>query len=124
MGGMTFGQWFRQERKARGWQQAWVARRVGVSRSQMNNIEAGRSRAGDETLQALYALFETTPGDVYAALKAAEASEPVDHAGFDALAEDAGMCREFGITRRKIEKARAYSGSGPVRTKEGAVRAV
>lgn len=109
---MTFGEWFRTERERRGWQQSWVARRVGVSRSQMNNIEAGRSRAGAETMQALYALFGVTPEDVQQAQCRDELTEALEHIerqhhpGVETLAKDSELRRRWRITDAEVEELR------------------
>lgn len=112
MRGMTFGEWFRAEREKRGWSQAWVARRVGVGRSQMNNIEAGRSRASAETLQALCALFDTTPAQMLEDMKReqrqteAQPPPPIHHPGIEDLAADAELRTRYGVTAEELELLR------------------
>lgn len=107
---MTFGEWFRQQREKRGWSQAWVARRVGVTRSQMNNIEAGRSRASGETLQALCALYEATPAQIVADTERAKeppTPAPKVHPGIDELAADAATLTRYGITPGEMDLLRS-----------------
>lgn len=109
---MHYGAWFRQQREKRGWSQAWVARRIGVSRGQMNNIEGGRSRASAEALQALCALFETTPAQMLADMESKQetASEgtvaKVVHPGVEELSKDRKLMETCGITDAMIAAAR------------------
>ena len=106
---MDFGQWFRKERLRRGWSQAAVARRVGVTPGQMNNIEKGRSRAGTEVLARLLALYETTPADILkqeeiAQMDQAPQQEAPDHPGVRELAANAEACRAHHIAPEELQE--------------------
>lgn len=121
---MVLGQWFREERERRGWSQARVARNIGVTPGQMCNIEKGRSRAGDEKLTALYALFETTPAQIRADMERREREAtnmeqvqhpPVlSHPGIDALQIVLFGDPKQRITEAELEELRRNPGARPL----------
>ena len=106
---MDFGRWCRQQREARGWSQAGVARRVGVTRSQMNNIEAGRSRAGTEVLAQLMALYDATPADLLKQEEVAqvEHQEAPDHPGVRELAASRELSERHHVTPAELQELAA-----------------
>lgn len=116
---MHYGAWFRRERERRGWSQAWVARRIGVTRGQMNNIEGGRSNASAETLAALCALFETTPAQMIEASERAASQEAapaaIAHPGLDAMGANAPLRARHRIDDAELDEVRQWvTGRGVV----------
>lgn len=92
----------------------------------MNNIEAGRSKAGAETLAALCALFETSPAQMLAAIDAQSEPEPAPikaqlHPGVEALAADAQELRRHHVTDEDLSELRQLICSRPIQTVQGAV---
>lgn len=99
---MEYADLFRREREARGWTQAAVARRIGVTRSQMCSIEKGRSRAGAEVLLRLCNLYGIDPQTVGAIPEPRHEAAPPDHPGVRALAADARLCHAHRITHEEL----------------------
>ena len=58
MNKVEFGEWVRQQRTARNWSQAELARESGLYRSLINNIENGVSEPAPKTLTALAKAFK------------------------------------------------------------------
>lgn len=103
---MEYGLVFKEERRRRGWSQAAVARRVGVSRSQINNIEAGRAGGSARVLEALCRLYGIEPEAIGLLLNPAEAPqlpEP-NNPGVALLAADTDTCRRHKITLEELHR--------------------
>lgn len=60
---MSFGALVQSARSGRGWSQADLAGRVGVSRVQISRIESGRRGTDVQTLDRLVRALELDPGE-------------------------------------------------------------
>lgn len=103
---MEYAAVFKAERNRRGWSQAAVARRVGVSRSQINNIEAGRTGGSARVLEALCRIYGLEPDAIGLLLNPVETPrlpEP-NNPGVALLAADTDACRRHKITLEELHR--------------------
>lgn len=93
-----FGMRLKSRRQALGLKQTHVADRIGITRSQMSNMEAGRSWVGIETLDALCEALSATPNDLLgygkAKLRTADIARARELGRIDARKEYARKIRE------------------------------
>lgn len=112
----------RQLREATGMSQSELARRLGVSRQHVNDIEAGRSEPSVKLLRAAERVFT----EIVQALPVPPQHQPPDsdaiEPGVAALLADAGLCAALAVTDAEKHALSMIRASGFIATKERAVR--
>ena len=95
---MTFGDWLRGQREARGWSQTYLAKQIGVTPQAINQLEQGKNkRPSTEAAIAMARVFEVGIDDVFVAAGLAGAPPP------DALAALLAEARLLGYPPHKLK---------------------
>ncbi|MEI2613610.1 MAG: helix-turn-helix transcriptional regulator [Methylotenera sp.] len=70
------GQWIRESRKARDWNQEALGKKVGVTQAMISGLESGKYSLPYEKLVELCAIFGVSTTDAAAAIEALATAEP------------------------------------------------
>ncbi|WP_269714143.1 helix-turn-helix domain-containing protein [Caulobacter sp. NIBR2454] len=121
---IRLGRLIRARRRAAGWSQAALGRRIGVSFQQVQKYESGANRVSAATLHALAAAFEVPTASFFDGLSGPAAAAPARDLAAELLCVPGGaeLAEAFLAIRSPRVRSRLLALAGEIAGTAGAAR--